>query len=63
MRGRSGKLIEVGDRRQGEDLKRREETSREKELRGERTLTLFYTCGLGIVVLHVTVSQLYSFFL
>ncbi len=60
-RGRSGKLIEVGDRRREEDLKRRKETSRERELRGERTLTLFYTRGFGIVVLHVRVPQPYSF--
>ncbi len=56
LKGRSGKFIEVGDRRREEDLKRRKETSRVRELRGERTLTLFYTCGLGIVVLHVRVS-------
>ncbi len=43
------------NRRWEEDLKRREETSREVELRGEKTLTLFYTRGLGIVVLHVRV--------
>jgi hypothetical protein len=40
LKGRSGKLIEVGEyRRWEEDLKEREETSREEgELRGERTL-------------------------
>jgi hypothetical protein len=49
------------NRRWEEYLKRREETSRERELRGERTLTLFYTSGSGIVVLHVRVPQPYSF--
>ncbi len=39
MRGRSEKFIEVGNRRWEEDLKRREETSREEsELRGEGAL-------------------------
>ncbi len=39
MRGRSGKLIEVVNRRWEEDLKSREETRREEsELRGEGAL-------------------------